>query len=223
MTRPWHHRFDVAVRGSGLPATVRALLWALNTYTDGTTGLIPYDYQPAMSSLITATGLKRDALISATKTAESAGWLLVVRPTKEQQRRNHARNEYVLLIPPDADPNNDGGRTAGDILGRASRSARLGVVGETDQGLVGQTDTTHHESSQGHGAPQRPPHGGGQTDPASAAISAAVQRAGELWDAEAAALDMIARHESPERIVNTLDARTREQRDMWNRLWSDGS
>lgn len=95
-------RFEVerAIRRSMLPAPARHVVLTLATYADASTGMVPPDYSPSLSTLAEATGLDRATVRRHLNRLEKAGWVSRFRPPAERARKEHARTAYALTIPP---------------------------------------------------------------------------------------------------------------------------
>ncbi|MGW7195994.1 hypothetical protein [Streptomyces chryseus] len=99
---PGRLEFERAIRRSDLPPPSRHLALTIATWADMNTGLIPDRFQPSLSTLEAATGLDRKTVRRHLDGLEDAKWLERHRPDVEKARTEHARTQYVLVIPPGA-------------------------------------------------------------------------------------------------------------------------
>lgn len=94
--------FERAIRRSSLPSPSRHIALTLATWADISTGVIPDQYQPSLSTLETSTGLSRKTVRTHLDTLESSGWLVRDRPDPSEAREG-ARTFYTMHIPPGAE------------------------------------------------------------------------------------------------------------------------
>src|SRR5690606_11603950 len=99
MTSRWE--VERAVRVSDLPMTGKLVMYALATYADHQTAVIPEQYGPSLTTLGTATGLSRSGLAKALRLLEDLKWVERERPSVAQARSKGARTQYRLRVPPE--------------------------------------------------------------------------------------------------------------------------
>jgi hypothetical protein len=67
--------FERAIRRSDLPSPSRHLALTLATWANITTGIIPDEYQPSLSTLESSTGLSRKTVRTHLDVLEDTGWV----------------------------------------------------------------------------------------------------------------------------------------------------
>lgn len=100
MSRPWHFRFDDAVRDSrDLTTSERAVLWALRTHANGRTGEVEARFAPSLTVLGEESGMARRSVSRVLQSVVEKGWLIVHPPSTRDAIRDNHTNGYTLLIP----------------------------------------------------------------------------------------------------------------------------
>jgi DNA-binding Lrp family transcriptional regulator len=94
-------RFEIerAVMKSKLLSASRHLMHVLCTHVDAKTDMILPEYQPSLTDLAKESGLHRRTVTRHLAHLEHAGWIIRVRPTLSEARKDHKRTNYVLLKP----------------------------------------------------------------------------------------------------------------------------
>jgi DNA-binding transcriptional ArsR family regulator len=116
--------FERAIRRSDLPSPSRHLALTLATWANISSGIIPDDYQPSLSTLEEATGLSRKTVRTHLDILEDTGWVERDRPDPAKARAEGARTFYTLHIPPGV-----AGRGTDPLPVGAERPHRNGGVG----------------------------------------------------------------------------------------------
>lgn len=164
--------YERAIRHSSLPSPSRHIALTLATWADISTGVIPDQYQPSLSTLETATGLDRKTIRRHLDTLEATGWVERNRPDPAKARAEGARTCYMMHIPPGAE-----GRGREPLaVGAQSPYSMANVGAESPQAGGREPLPVGAESPGGRGReplknPKSPkslksPAGGGPTGPA---------------------------------------------------------
>lgn len=120
-----------ALKAADIPPIACHLALMLCTYLDADSTRLPYKFSPSITGLTRATGWSRRTVTRWLEWLECEGWLVRLRPTKEQQRKEHMRTAYSLLIPVDLGPEGPAARaTAVPGLGTQRPLARAPATTE---------------------------------------------------------------------------------------------
>jgi hypothetical protein len=139
------------VMRSNLPPQGRHIVLTLCAIADFKTGVIPDEYSPSLSDLMSMTGLGRNGVICHRDLAETTGWIVIDRPTDAQARRG-ATCRYQVEVGRDV--------TAEELAGLKARRAPKA-----------KPDPDGPDVAPADDGPKCPDTAGAATEPASAATA----------------------------------------------------
>ena len=141
------------VMRSNLPPQGRHIVLTLCAIADFKTGVIPDEYSPSLSDLMSMTGLGRNGVICHRDLAETTGWVVIDRPTEVEARRG-ATCRYQVEVGRDV--------TEEELAGLKARRAPKAKEKETP-------DPSDPGGTPDDGCPERPDMASAAPGPAGAA------------------------------------------------------